>query len=292
MLCRSFLTVLAAIALLLLEAPLHAQLMIMPLGDSVTYGYADENTGAVIPGGYRGYLYSNLEGEGYDVSYVGVNNENPSSNLTAAGQTEQSGFAGYTVNEITGNLDGSVQSANGFSNDGGYWLADSNDNLKQSAYANVILLMIGATDLANGTDPATVTSDLDTLLNKLIKLEPTATIFVGGALPAGESSGPNTTYDPNVPLYDTDVQNLIDQQFGGKNVEYVDQYDSFVNSDGTPKMGLIDSDDNTHPTAAGYQLLAANWNMAIEDVPEPSTNALLVAGVVTLFAFRRRFKRS
>src|SRR5712692_3908966 len=53
----------------------EADFTIMPLGDSITYGFP-------VPGGYRNRLYSDLRNAGYSFSFVGTSTDNPSSLLT------------------------------------------------------------------------------------------------------------------------------------------------------------------------------------------------------------------
>src|SRR5436305_483183 len=55
-----------------------ASLSIMPLGDSITYGYSAK---VPAPGGYRAPLYRDLVAAGYDVRFVGSQTTNPDPSL-------------------------------------------------------------------------------------------------------------------------------------------------------------------------------------------------------------------
>ena len=105
----------------------RAQISIMPLGDSITWGFdglvdTPQYLADLDTGGYRSPLYSLLTSANLNFNFVGVDNGNPSPLLTAAGQTAHNGFNGYTIDDLDGNLTGTASSADGVSNDGGYWL--------------------------------------------------------------------------------------------------------------------------------------------------------------------------
>src|SRR5690242_9750860 len=97
--------VLAALGILLVwEAAADADLTIMPLGGSVTWGGAPGFD--IVPGGYRTRLYTDLQNAGYSFIFVGTSTDNPSPVLTAAGQTHHEGHPSYNLDQIASNLDG------------------------------------------------------------------------------------------------------------------------------------------------------------------------------------------
>ncbi len=63
---------------------------IWPLGDSITYGQGHA-------GGYRATFYTNLTARGYSFNLVGTLTSNPSTLLTATGQTHHIGHSGYSI---------------------------------------------------------------------------------------------------------------------------------------------------------------------------------------------------
>src|SRR5438445_10398749 len=105
---KRFLCGLVVLALVLFwGAAAEADLTIMPLGDSTTWGGAPVPPYVLVPGGYRTRLYSDLHDAGYSFTLVGTSTDNPSSLLSQAGQTHHEGHPGYALNQIANNLDGS-----------------------------------------------------------------------------------------------------------------------------------------------------------------------------------------
>src|SRR5262245_50352644 len=105
--------VLAALGILLsCGAAAQADLTIMPLGDSITYGLGG------TPGGYRDRLYTDLQNAGFSFTFVGSSTENPSRLLSQAGQTHHEGHSGFRIDQIANNLDGNDRSSG---NNGGFW---------------------------------------------------------------------------------------------------------------------------------------------------------------------------
>ena len=76
------------------------KIKIMPLGDSITYGMADE-------GGYRKYLWQFLKQKGYDnIDFVGPEGKD-SATFTYNGQQvsyddNHAGYSGYTITNLPG----------------------------------------------------------------------------------------------------------------------------------------------------------------------------------------------
>src|SRR5260370_25269395 len=69
----------------------EADFTIMPLGDSITLGLANQITGEQAPGGYRTRLYSDLHDPGYSFTFVGTSTAHPSPPLSQQGQTQHQG---------------------------------------------------------------------------------------------------------------------------------------------------------------------------------------------------------
>jgi fibronectin type 3 domain-containing protein len=253
----------------------HAQITIMPLGDSITAG-VDYYT--VTAGGYRDPLYHDLIASGISFTFVGVNNNtnNFGSNTPAlvnAGQDSNNGFGGYQIIDIYNNLDGVANPVGGgASNQGGYWLTGGGGTGRGAVTPTIILLEIGANDILQGASASTTATNLGNLLDKIHTLTPSTTVLVAGIAPFN-SAGFNTT----ISAYNSAIQSSVLP--GRSFAKYVDNYTPFFNnSDGSLNTLLLGT-DNVHPTRYGYPILALDWAKAIRTLEgsNPTTYALTVA---------------
>ena len=277
-------------------------LSIMPLGDSLTWGYdggpdTTQYLDSMDTGGYRSPLYLTLGADGVNVNYVGSNTGNPSPTLTAAGETLQDGYNGYRIDDIANNLTASVPGSNGVSNSGGYWLLGQQPN--------IILLQAGANDIEQSYDPlftgapSTLTAaqlgqDTATrmiaLINQILAQDPNTWIFTDGTSPLINTSFADTAaYD-----YSNDLASMIASDYtnSSSHVIYVDIHDAIVYGG---FFGLYEG-DGVHLNTSGYTVMGNAWANAIitdynfadvNSVPEPSTWVLLLGGAVVLAGWRR-----
>ena len=301
------------------QAPADSTVSIMPLGDSLTWGYNGSLTDPATPGGYRDPLYGMLLNGGVDASYVGANNGNPGPLLTTPSLTAQNGYSGYTIAQIQNNLAGS-DTSNVISNAGGYWLSGNPATGQAPESANIILLMIGTNDITQNIDPlynATLDGPMTnalfgqqtaqrvvSLVQEIRQYEPNSLILVAGAPPA-------YGYDVKVEPFDLNLQADINAGQAGANVDYVDMFTPFWTTSTWASGGGSDNlaayfdasggnvPDGIHPNTAGYDLMAQTWDNAImadydfSEVPEPSTYALFLGGAMALLGWRKlRLRKS
>jgi lysophospholipase L1-like esterase len=269
---------------------------IMPLGDSITYG--DQTNPSQIPGGYRTQLYSDLHAANYAFNFVGSQTGNPSATLTAAGQVNNEGHNGYRIDQILNNLDSSDGSSG---NNGGYWLSGGGGTGRSAVLPTQILLHIGTNDILQHWDPsysgtapeATFMTDLEGRLNILVTRiftdSPASTLFISNIIPIANHTNANgVDENTEVKAYNTYIQQVLYPHFEalGDSIDFVDQYDNFVNSDGSIKTALFP--DNVHPTQAGYNTMGDTWASAVLATPEPgSLSAIFLVGAVALLRRRR-----
>jgi lysophospholipase L1-like esterase len=194
-------------------------LRLEPLGDSITYG-SHSSTG----NGYRGPLWNELSGEGYELNFVGGVLEG------SMADSSDEGHPGWRIDALQDIVNGSV-----------------------STYRpNVVLLMAGANDLIQNDDVSTAPSRLSALIDQITANDPGVTVLVGNLI---QSLNANVVADG--PAFNAALPAIIaSKQAAGQHVALVDMYDAIPTSDLGP--------DGIHPTDAGYQLMANAWNTAVQ----------------------------
>jgi hypothetical protein len=243
-----------------------AQITIMPMGDSITVG-VDYYTDSL--GGYRDRLYRDLTGAGVSFTFVGAADTSPTPALTGAGDTYHNGFGGWTIDDINNNLAGvAAPEYGGDSNQGGYLLTGGNGTGRPAMTPNIILLHIGTNDLLHGS--STINQDLYNLVTHIHALTPNTTILIAGIIPINSSGFSAAVLSYNTYISSTLVPSL-------SYTRYVNQYSSFLNTNGTVNGALIGT-DLVHPDMFGYPLMALNWAAAIESLQgvHPTTYPLTV----------------
>ena len=233
---------------------------ILPLGDSITYGYSNP---VAIPGGYRSVLYQDMTAAGYNVQLVGSTtaNSNPALPAAAAGQE---GHIGY---QIDGQGGVASFSANTYINT---WLAPSN-----GINPNLILLQLGTNEILGNYHVPGAPYELAAFITELTHLRPDAKILVSTISPLV-----GATFESEVAQFNKSLSGpdgvIAQLQRIGENVVLVNAGGSLSESDL--------SSDGIHPTQAGYTKLGHAWFQAVEEnlptvAPEPSTFALFGLGL-------------
>jgi autotransporter-associated beta strand protein len=256
---------------------------IMPLGDSITYGQSGNNGTLSYPGGYRDPLYSNLHSAGYQFNFVGTENANSTTQLTNANESLQQGEIGYRIDQLTSNLDSYLSSSN---------------------RANTILLMIGTNDVTQQYDPnpsgkgfaADAASRLITLISAIYSDSPGATIYVSSIIPIlNTSEYASSRWSPAISAdavqYNSLIQSEVVPEFlaQGDSIYFVDNYSAFLNPDGSPDLADYGSNDDEHPSPAGYAVMGQTWfNAILSSVPEPGSISLAISAASAGLLSRRR----
>jgi lysophospholipase L1-like esterase len=246
---------------------------ILPLGDSITYGYLSASEQG--SNGYRAQLYADLGGH---VNFLGSQTDG---NLA---QPNNEGHNGYLIQEIDQGLKGIPTGGRATSNNGGHWLDGGNGTGRSAINPGVVLLNIGTNNATDGDSAGTMETYLTNLLSDLKTDLPSAQIFVGSLTPRLDSTSDEAVED----AYNAAMPGIV-ASFG-TNFHFVDIHDAVSASN-------INTVDGQHPTAAGYAQMGDAWYNAlvaanVVAVPEPSTYALFGLGFLGLFAFgrSRRFR--
>ncbi|MEN6449365.1 MAG: SGNH/GDSL hydrolase family protein [Thermoguttaceae bacterium] len=265
-------------------------LQIMPLGDSITAGHAASGN---IPGGYREELYQRLSDAHYSVQLVGSSVDDPSAALTNAGQTHHEGHGSIRLDQINTNLDGNVASYNDDTGgwNGGYWLTGTTGYA--GAHPEVILLLAGINDLAQGASATTAKTRLDTLIGHIYQIyqqqsRPAPAMIVANLTPLAGT--PLSSWGTKENAFNALIPGVVTaHQNSGQPVYFLDMYSKLTAADL--------SSDGVHPNQSGYDKMGDAWFGALQSngllvAPEPSTLTLLACGLAGLLWYVRRKRRS
>jgi lysophospholipase L1-like esterase len=202
--------------------------------------------GTQVPGGYRTGLWQRMAAGGYRVDYVGSQFNGPG----GLGDHDHEGHPGWRIDQIDANIAG--------------WM---------NAYTpRTVLLHIGTNDVLQNYNLAGAPGRLSALLDRITAAAPGADVFVATIIPlsnAGQQSAART--------YNNAIPGIVQSKVSaGKRVHLVNMHSALTTAD------LI---DGIHPTAGGYDKMAAVWYSALLSVPgsigtagpAPTTSALVGA---------------
>jgi VCBS repeat-containing protein len=198
---------------------------VLPLGDSITYGWTDAEylTQDTLSVGYRGPLWSDFVNNNTLINFVGDQNDGPAT----LPNTANAGYPGLTTNQIAARLPG----------------------LLVSQAPNAILLMAGTNDIINGVSASTIAANILGMLNTVNAFNPAIHVYVSTLTPMVNN------VSSQVAPTNTAITNMVAQaKANGLNVSLVSMSD----------VTTADiSADGAHPTDAGYALMAQNFYSAI-----------------------------
>jgi VCBS repeat-containing protein len=207
---------------------------IMPLGDSITYGWrqADDLGQTGASNGYRNPLWWNFAAQHMLIDFIGPNE----SGSTKLPDSSHAGFPGERADQLALRADGLLQVLPGI-------LADGDPAS--------ILLMAGTNDVTQESAPQnTVGLDIRNILNSVAKVSPLIHVYVATLPPISpEHADPNKVISVNSAITAT-VQQAIAQ---GLNVSLVSM----------SNLTLSDLYDGKHPNDVGYAKMAQSWFNAV-----------------------------
>ncbi len=245
---------------------------IMSLGDSITDGYW-------TAGGYRKYLYHELELKGYtNIDMVGAKGNN-SSSFEYNGETvyyddNYSGYSGYAIQKMTEKeyREGILETIQGTWFDGG-------KNMIQSYNPDIVLLQIGTNDILSGYNEG-ITDRLENLVNVILSdmTDPTDILYVStipdidavmradwlGAYGINAWSSTDeekqqlqVTVQECIDSYNKSIYNMVSEmQNEGKSVKFAD-----INSVIDYHTDLY---DGVHPNEQGYEKMGKYWSDIVD----------------------------
>jgi len=234
--------------------PAVRPLTILPLGDSITWGYT---TAGPVNGGYRARLYQDFKAHGQTVHFVGSIADTYSKYLASVHETHHEGHGGYLISQITANLDGLGTETPVSSNNGGHWLDGTTAH--SALNPDVILLHAGTNDFIKGANAATAAARMDLLLQKLTRLRPKACLLVAGIIPMADP-----VENAQVKAYNNLLKTVLIPKYQklGCKIQFVDQYKGML--DATGKVRVWHLSDGVHPDQVAYNLIGDTWYQAIQ----------------------------
>ncbi|MCX5069446.1 ricin-type beta-trefoil lectin domain protein [Micromonospora lupini] len=184
--------------------------------------------GTQVPGGYRIGLWQRLATNRYTVDLVGSQFNGPAS----LGDHDHQGHPGWRIDQIDANIVG--------------WL--------NTQRPQTVLLHIGTNDILQNYNVSTAPNRLSTLIDKITATVPTAEVFVAQIIPIS-----NSGQDAAARTFNAAIPGIVQSKVNaGKRVHVVDMHSALTTAD------LI---DGVHPTAGGYDKMAARWYSALQSVP-------------------------
>ncbi|MBW4718251.1 GDSL-type esterase/lipase family protein [Saccharothrix obliqua] len=158
-------------------------LRIMPLGDSITYGFASSDGSGYLAG------LRELAGLGGPVELVGSQRSGP-------GALPNEGHSGWTIGQVAGITDAALA----------------------VHQPNVVLLHLGTNDMNNNTDPGGAPARLGGLIDQIFRAAPQTTLVVSTIVPAA-----NPVTQQRIAAYNRAIPDVVaERRRAGKHVTLVD----------------------------------------------------------------------
>ena len=214
---------------------------IMPIGDSITFGYGDE-------GGYRKFLDQALKDQGIAFDMVGPEGKNSASFNYNGRSTEyddnHAGYSGYTIKQ--------QYPIPNWGENGLLEVLKKKNAVKQ-AQPDIVLLIIGTNDMTANRNLSDCESDLHTLVDYILGDMPEGGTVFMGSIPEFTAYGGNAERVAN---YNNTVKKVAESY--GDNVQFADVHSSL--------NGMADmASDNLHPSSGGYEKMGKYWAEVISE---------------------------
>ncbi len=184
--------------------------------------------GTQVPGGSRNGLWQRFTTNRYTVDLVGSQFNGPST----LGDHDHEGHPGWRIDQIDANIVG--------------WLNTFNPR--------TVLLHIGTNDVLQNFNLSGAPGRLSTLIDRITNTKPAADVFVAQIIRLS-----NANQDAAARTFNAAIPGIVQSKVNaGKRVHLVNMYSALTTAD------LI---DGVHPTASGYEKMAAVWYNALLSVP-------------------------
>jgi lysophospholipase L1-like esterase len=208
---------------------------IMPFGDSITDGYNPDT-----PGGYRVELFRLAHAANKSITFVGSAQNGPNEVDGTPFPRQHEGHSGWTIAPAGGRSG----------------ISTLVSTVMPQFKPHVVLLMIGTNDAIDNYELAKAPERLGALIDSIYERLPEVLIVVGQPVPSrGDASkGDDTALSARIKTFCDAIPAVAKQRFdAGKHILVVDLNTPFAPN----KASLLE--DQWHPNAAGYVLLAQHW---------------------------------
>ena len=216
--------------------PAGSPCVILPLGDSITEGFASSG------GGYRVELFRQALEQDKSITFVGAANPNGPSEVDGTPfPRNHEGHGGFTIDTDSGHsgISGSI----------------TNDALDDFS-PHIVLLMIGTNDINGNVDVANAPQRLGNLIDDITERSPDTLVVVASVAPV-KDDGTNA----KMVQYNMGVEQVASERAAdGAHVIFVDNY-AAIHDVADWKNALMA--DNLHPNDAGYDAFGQSFFDAI-----------------------------
>ena len=239
-------------------------LRVMPLGDSITFGFTTKK--APNPGGYRYYLEDMLQKAGAKVDFVGTGTRGPADMK----DRDHQGMPGWTIRRPAADP---VSCHDAWDPDelvGPYkdGIADHYRSFvsRIDSPPDIVLLMIGTNDITKVTDSVpTLHTRYAALLDTISTVSPEAHIVAATILPITLRFDSTRCAFGNLNDSVKVVNRRLAETFEAARTKGIDV--TVVDMYGIPGiMESIRRNDGIHPDDKGYRMLARRWFRAIQSL--------------------------
>ncbi|MFL5307312.1 MAG: SGNH/GDSL hydrolase family protein [Polyangia bacterium] len=206
---------------------------ILPLGDSITHGFASTDDG-----GYRSQLFKLIVAANQKVTFTGSLTNGPTQVSGQNFPRTHEGHDGWTIDP-------------GYSTYGSGGISSLVPSPAFDGKPNIVLLHIGTND-TGFKDSANMSTRLEALLDKIAQASPSSLIVLAQITPLGYTNAALTAYNAKIPG--------IVQAHAAKGQHIVG-----VDMSKMPVPADIGS-DSVHPNDQGYTYMAGVWYAAIKNL--------------------------
>jgi len=233
---------------IIIASSVNAEIRIMPLGDSITYGSSSGELDPDYMVSYRKVLWDVLTADSYEVDFVGSLNSG-SAVFGDSDLADHEGHPGWRDDQIVSGLPGYGKLED--------WLI--------AERPNIVLLHIGT----NGLDPSPndVKNILDVIDNYESNLGESVWVILARIINRNVYSSTTTQFNTNVYNMAFDRINNPGNPAYPDKIKIVDmEYGANINYDLVTHNPPGDMWDNLHPFETGYQKMANVWFSGLQTI--------------------------